>query len=184
MRVEIRKDDTLAIKGIAIVFMLIHHFITFPDWWIANIEVDLPMALANGLNYPTCVCVPVFAFLTGYGLAKTENTSFKALCARVIKLLKEYYFYYLILVMIAITLGGYTLSVKDILNDLLCLSQPVMVFCWYVRFYIISIVLLFCVEKFLQKNIIIGILVGIIVPLFVFLPLQAVTTGLLHKIFW
>ena len=69
------KDDTLALKGVAIELMLFHHLAAFPDRWPVGFEgfrslwpgfveegylADFAM---NGL-----LCVPLFFFLGGYGL--------------------------------------------------------------------------------------------------------------------
>lgn len=56
----IERDETNIIKGIAIVFMFIHHFFTIPSLWISDIY--------NLAPFSECfkICVPIFAFLTGY----------------------------------------------------------------------------------------------------------------------
>ena len=64
------REESQEIKGIAILLMLFHHLFAFSD------------RIPNGLHYSNFtvtlakfgnVCVPIFLFISGYGLAKTKK---------------------------------------------------------------------------------------------------------------
>lgn len=55
-----------AIKGIALIFMFIHHFFTFPEWYVSGISYPELSLFARLFCWPLKICVSVFAFLTGY----------------------------------------------------------------------------------------------------------------------
>ena len=65
----ITKDNTLTIKGIAILMMVIHHLWGWPN----NIpELDMPAYLVI-IGKACKLCVAIFMVLSGYGLAKSSN---------------------------------------------------------------------------------------------------------------
>ena len=67
---QLSKNDSLALKGIAILMMYVHHFYLSPDRW-AGYAVDFFPLTADMTVYiaeffKTCVCI--FVFITGYGM--------------------------------------------------------------------------------------------------------------------
>lgn len=68
------KDITNMIKGIAIILMMTHHFLGFPNWLIDGINYPNYKILGEDLNvwirYSTKICVALFAFITGYAYYK------------------------------------------------------------------------------------------------------------------
>lgn len=60
----------------------------------------------------------------------------------------------------------------EIVKELFGLSSTVMIFAWYVPFYCVSIIIMTLIQKYLDKNILVGLLFGIILPIFVFYFLQ------------
>jgi len=60
------KHTTNIIKGIALIFMFIHHMFTFPDAYIDGISYPALEPYAKWLCTPFNMCVAIFAFLTGY----------------------------------------------------------------------------------------------------------------------
>ncbi|MBR1416903.1 MAG: acyltransferase family protein [Bacilli bacterium] len=72
MKKEFTKDDTLFIKGIAIIMMLLHHLFRNQSLF-SNYQVSFfPLTLNFVMELTTIfkICVSIFAFLTGYGLYK------------------------------------------------------------------------------------------------------------------
>ena len=58
---ELSKEDTASVKGIAILFMLWHHlFLNVPDYG----------TLTHSMAIVAKVCVALFLFVSGYGLTK------------------------------------------------------------------------------------------------------------------
>lgn len=68
---------TLVIKGIALVLMFIHHFFTFPDWWIDGIDYPNIQKMSTYLCWPLKICVPIFCFITGYVYVFNKRKNFK-----------------------------------------------------------------------------------------------------------
>lgn len=60
------RSTTSVIKGIAVIMMFIHHFFTFPAWWVGGVHYPLLEKLAPYFSMPLKLCVPVFCFITGY----------------------------------------------------------------------------------------------------------------------
>ena len=71
------RDDTKAVKGVAVLLMLLHHLAAFPERYpvdFAGFTSLIPGFVENGylndLAMDALVCVPLFFFLGGYGLYK------------------------------------------------------------------------------------------------------------------
>ena len=78
------KDDTLCMKGIAILILFFHHNYLGPDRWLNSpisfypFSQSLIMYIAKFLK----ICVGMFVFLTGYGMlasVKTKSLDDKAM---------------------------------------------------------------------------------------------------------
>ena len=73
---------------------------------------------------------------------------------------------------IAGTVCGYSLSAQTILKELLGLSSSVMIFAWYVPFYCVSILVMVPLQKLMSRNVGIGVVFGVILPIAVFAILK------------
>ena len=65
------KENTLQLKGIAVIFLLYHHLFNSPSMY-QNFEVSffpLTERIVNLLSWFGKNCVSFFAFLSAYGLA-------------------------------------------------------------------------------------------------------------------
>lgn len=65
------------IKGIALIFMFAYHFFAFPQWYISGISFPHLKPLAPVLGWTLKICVPVFAFLTGYFFVLGKDKSYR-----------------------------------------------------------------------------------------------------------
>ena len=76
---EFTKQDTKIIKGAAICFMLFHHLFAFPERVTEGTFVSL--WYFNETNLAVClgafgrICVPIFTFLSGYGIYRSSLKS-------------------------------------------------------------------------------------------------------------
>ena len=104
---QLTKQDTTALKGIAICLMLCHHM---------PLDGALCWDFANSIKVTAKVCVAMFLFLSGYGLTKQyfkiqkpylKNT-LKFVLQRYVKFFLPYWFCFAIIVLIG-NLCGYTL---------------------------------------------------------------------------
>ncbi len=108
------REDTRAIKGIAVVMMLMHHLIAFPARYPVGFEgfklllepfVEEGYLATLGLNVR--LCVAVFFFLGGYGLYKRREAGKFSLMDSVIALFKSYWKVFIIFIPIAFIFFGH-----------------------------------------------------------------------------
>lgn len=136
------RDTTAAIKGIALVFMFIHHFFTFPDFFIEGISYPWIQRFADLFVEPMKLCVPVFSFLTGYFYAFNQNRTFRYTLRKITDLYVSYWIVYLAILIFAMAVGCWDFSLYSFAFEMAALQMPLMVFCWYVLFYSYSMLLL------------------------------------------
>lgn len=70
---SLTKDDTFALKGIALILLLFHHIFYFSDYGFDDIVVFGKPAICTIAVGLCKFCVSLFVFLSGYGLTKVAN---------------------------------------------------------------------------------------------------------------
>ncbi len=141
------RDTTSAIKGIALIFMFVHHFFTFPDFFIEGIRYDWVQDFADLFVEPMKLCVPVFAFLTGYFYAFNRHRTLRYTLRKITDLYVSYWFVCLTILAFAMAAGCWEFSLYGFVFEMAALKMPLMVFCWYVLFYSYSMVLLLLLAR-------------------------------------
>lgn len=85
---------SVLIKGIAIIFMVIHHLFAFPAWYIKGIDYSSVKILGKTLTectlYSFKICVNMFAFISGYAYFYNKTPNIKYGVKKIFKLLKRY----------------------------------------------------------------------------------------------
>lgn len=148
------RNTTAIIKGIALLMMFVHHFFTFPGWWLSGISYPTIERFAPSLNEPLKLCVAVFCFITGYFYFFNHKKTFKYSFKKIDNILVNYWFCFAILAVFAALFAHYSYSAKDILLECFLLSDTTMLFCWYVSFYCITMLLLPIIVKYIiSRNI-------------------------------
>ncbi len=115
--------------------MFIHHFFTFPHWWIGNTYFPYWAKYASYLNEPFKMCVPVFCFLTGYFYWHASRKTLAYSLKKIGKFLGEYWICYFILGLLAVLICKYQYSAHEVVLELFGVKTNTMVFCWYVYVY-------------------------------------------------
>ena len=136
------RDTTSALKGVALVFMFVHHFFTFPGFYVEGISYPHLAEFANDFCVPLKICVPTFAFLTGYFYAFNQNRTLRYSLRKITDLYVSYWFVYLPLMAFAVITGCWEFYPTGVLKEMLALETPIMLFCWYVYFYAATMLLL------------------------------------------
>lgn len=136
------RDTTAALKGIALIFMFVHHFFTFPGFYVEGISYPHLENFANDFCVPLKLCVPVFAVLTGYFYAFNQNRTFRYSLRKITDLYVSYWFVYLPLMVFAVLTGCWEFYPTGVVKEMLALETPIMIFCWYVYFYAATMLLL------------------------------------------
>lgn len=129
-------DCAFSIKAFAVLLMVFHHCFCFPSWY-----VDAPEFLDNGhlirLAHAAKVCVPVFAFLTGWTYYHHKDKTIKYSFRKIITLLCDYWIIVLPISLFAFLFCQYHYSIKSLGELLPVFPHPLMIFAWYVWFYIL-----------------------------------------------
>ena len=146
-----------AIKGLAVALMLVHHLFTFPEW-IPEISISTTFAMI--FREPTRICVPIFAFLTGWAFAHHANRSIREALKKDLRFLLNYWPVCILCFAICALALGRLPDPKSLLLEMLGLSGTIMIFCWYVAFFIAAMPLLAAFSRVLDRNLWLGILTG------------------------
>lgn len=165
---------TLYIKGIALLCMLVHHFFTWPERYVAGIDYAYIDLFARIFQAPTRICVGTFAFLTGYFYCFSKKKTLGYSLKKNIQLLVCYWVAYGFLLGLSLA-GGFRFRLQDILMELLTLRKDLMVDSWYVPFYILAMLFLPLTVHLLPKNKTASWLVGLGVPVVVFTLIAELT---------
>ena len=168
----IKKETSDIIKGFAILLMFVHHFITFPSFIIEDYRSKYEMF--SVLNSPTKLCVCVFAFISGWAFCISKKKKLTDIIIRLIKFLVVYWLAAIPIILFAVVFCGFSPSLPMLVFEFFGVTHNVMIFCWYVFFYIISMLLMFCIYRLLNKNIWLAAVLGVIVPIVAFMGLMAV----------
>lgn len=161
-----------AIKGVALILMFIHHFFTFPEWYEDGISFPLLRPFITGLCGPTQICVSVFAFLTGYFFFLGCDKGYRHSLRKIRDILVSYWMVYLPFLALALALGCYSLGRTEMLQEAFGLGSEVMIFCWYVYFYCIVMLLLPLVARLSTEVLWANVLMLGLLPLIGFVALR------------
>lgn len=160
-----RREISDAIKGAALILMFVHHFFTFPEWYIGEGTYPASAGFASLFRLPLAMCVPVFAFLTGYfyALRPREERTMAYSLKKIGALLGGYAPVLLVLFALA-ALCGAPVTAKGFLLELVGLESEVALFNWYICFYILAMLALPLLSRVPQRNLLAGFLVMIVLP--------------------
>lgn len=138
------KENTLVAKGVAIVFMLLHHLFAFPnrikqgDFFslihIGNIDLLL------GLSYFGNVCIGIYIFLSGIGAYhkynKNKQYTIRNSTKGIFTFLCRYWLIFLLFVPIGFVFFRIPFSLKELLENLFCIGFTYNSEWWFVSLYI------------------------------------------------
>lgn len=172
----IERNATNILKGVALIFMFIHHFFTFPEFYVDGISYPYLEGFARLFSEPFKICVSIFAFLTGYFYVFAKKKNLKYSLKKATDVWITYLAFFLLLLIPAVALGCWDGSVKNFLLEAVGLAKPNMIFCWYVDFYILAILFLPLYHLAAKKHLLTALLIGIAAPICVI----AVITDRLH----
>lgn len=203
---QLSKNDSLALKGIAILMMYVHHFYLSPERWAGYTVNFFPLTESMTVYiaefFKTCVCV--FVFITGYGMTRSISKNhpdlnvpaqdmFSYIKHRLGTLLSNFIFVYWLVIIISFPTGrffeiyGHSVSsILYVLTDMFGLAKlfktPSYVGTWwYMSLAIVLIVLFPLFIKLYREYRWIFILAVMLLPRF--LNLKVVNTNLLHYTF-
>lgn len=160
----IERDETNIIKGIAIVFMFIHHFFTLPAFWTVSVS-----KMYFGIDYTMfCssfkICVPLFAFLTGYFYFYSKNKTLIYSVKKATDLWITYLFVFFCFFIVGMIMGVYEFAFPRFITEMFALTSRTMTHGWYVTFYVGTILLLPVYHKVSEKSDFLAFSLFVIIP--------------------
>ena len=199
---EFTKQDTKIIKGVAICFMLFHHLFAFPERVTEGTFVSL--WYFNETNLAVClgafgrICVPIFTFLSGYGIYRSslKNEDCSALAVRHIKsLYKTYWMVFFVCLPVIVYKSFFSrrsLIAYDIIYNFLGLSFSFNNEWWFVLPFAVLLVLFPAMKRFAERRraglcidlFLVLILNAVIVYIIPYVMTLSVFAGLSSTVFW
>ena len=156
------KDDTLIVKGVAIILMLCNHLYPIPEWiYPENQFVSIMIgrkSLAAYIGAGAKVCVAIFAFLSGIGLFYSYHNkmSIRSGYTSTLKRLVPFYLtYWVVLTLIYLPVmslcGLFQFNLGELVSNYLGYKTTYCKIAWYVRFYL-ELIITFPVYVYLYNT--------------------------------
>lgn len=126
---QIQKQHSTFLKGVAILFMLYHQLFFYPERMDASVTLYRSVsqahieALLAGFGQ---ICLPMFLFLSGYGFGTGRARSLEKLAKKVVELYYQFWLVFVLFIPLGALLfnqsGRYDLSVTLLLQNLTALN--------------------------------------------------------------
>lgn len=131
----ISKEDSLIIKGVAVIMMVIHHVWGFPD----KVSFITPPHLV-GLASLCKLCVSIFIFMSGYALTTKYSPSHvfsvRELFKRIYKLFRLYWKIFILFIPFGFLMGYREVHLQELVQNFFCLSSTYNREWWFMSMYI------------------------------------------------
>lgn len=163
----IDKQYTNIIKGVALLFMFIHHFFTFPERLVSGIDYTYINIFSEIFHDPLKICVSIFAFLTGYFYYYNKKKNLKYAFRKSTDLYVTYFVILLVMLALDYVLKCFDFSPKSIVLELLIIDRPNMEFCWYVLFFFMAVFILPLFSRIAQRSSVLAFSLGVVIPNFI-----------------
>lgn len=118
IKLTFTRDKTKLLKGIAIIFMVIHH--------------TAPADFASSFK----LCVGLFTFLAGFGFFFAKDKTHTGALKRAFSLLKHYWFLLFIFIVPVVLLGHNAYDFRRLPYEMFGLEINLNWYSWYVKFYV------------------------------------------------
>ena len=103
MNLVISKDKTTILKGVAILFMILHH-VFIKEFYVEQPEF-LSSSAAVRVQVAMKMCVGSYTFIIGYGFWYCKSYSTGYVFGHIRKLLRQYWIVFIFLIL-PISIGG------------------------------------------------------------------------------
>lgn len=128
------KKESQGIKGFAIMLMLVHHLFAFPDRIPGGIDYS---QLTTVFAQFAKVCVPIFLFISGYGLFKTDKRTFGHFWARIKDFYCRYWLVFIAFVPLCAALGKIHITIPTLFLNLSALKTSYNGEWWFITLYLL-----------------------------------------------
>lgn len=152
----ISKNNSLIIKGIAIIMMIVHHLFSFPDRinedYISIYKLGgMPIEYFIGI-IGKC-CVSIFLFIGGYGLYRTyeSNVDYYSIFRRIYKMYLNYWMVFIVFVPIGLIMNKINLEFKDLFLNFIGISSSINKEWWFFICYVVLVFLYPVIIKIVES---------------------------------
>ena len=152
------KKTTQMIKGVAILIMIMHHFIVIPFTEFGYIITKF--------GYACKICVGIYAMLSGYGYFFAKEKTIKYGLKKIWGLLKIYWISLFTLFIPMALIGGWKITPAKLVVQLFGLLPNLNWFAWYVFFYIFCMLIMppLCKYRVFRFKPLINLALMLVVP--------------------
>lgn len=150
------KEKSKLVYGVAICLMVFHHLFAFPERINSTYELVFDFSVLHVetiLSYFGKICTCMFAFLSGYGMAKKRNEVSKGYKLSVIQIKKLYRCYWSVFVLFipyGMCKGILKLQLKELIKNIIGCACSYNAEWWYIREYVIMLFIFPCVYKIIE----------------------------------
>jgi hypothetical protein len=129
-----------------LILMFIHHFFQSPQWYIHGVSYP-HLEWITYYQYQFRICVSVFAFLTGYFYAFNKHQDLHYSLSKILGIFIPFFCVFIPYYIIALATNTIHFSPISFLLEAFAIQHKIMIFCWYVVFYSLSMLLLPLIVK-------------------------------------
>lgn len=152
---EFDKNRTLALKGLAVFFMVIYHvFATFSGYTsilkINGIQIEY---LIGEFGH---ICVSMFLFLSGYGMYKLslkQNFSYKSILSRICKFIINYWIIFIIFIPPGFLIFNvYEFNLIEMISNIIPINTTYVGEWWFITLYIQLLLIFPLIKKVIDNK--------------------------------
>lgn len=173
---ELTNDESLLLKGIAIILMVGYHLFCFPERlhfgsYISLIPINFLNNTAEKIIFSQGkICVAIFLFLSGYGMYITYDTKNENIWKFSFTRLKKFYINYWIVFFLFIPLGYilFNIDLKSnwiFIKNILILDSTYNGEWWFAKYYVILLVLFPLILASIKKSIKLTLIIAVVLCL-------------------
>ena len=144
------KEHTLQIKGAAILCMIGLHLFGCPE----RLPIECPTWFGSPLTKALQICVPIYLFMSGYGLQCVANktpVTYQQFILRLKKLYWTYWWIFIPFVSIGLLIGYYQFNLSDYFFTLIGLKWTYNGEWWFFSLYVELLVLYLLIGRIKVK---------------------------------
>ncbi len=139
------KNDSLKVKGFAILSMIFYHLFAFPE---RIPESVITPWMGTGITKSFQICVPIFLFIAGYGLqfnAMKKEISISNGYNRLKKLYINYWWSILPFIIIGFSIHYYSFNLKELILNILGLNSTYNYEWWFYSLYVDLLIIFYLI---------------------------------------